>query len=156
MSAVSGAIVIFMMCSIGLSVVMRYFFAKPIGWAQEISEYSLVCITFLSIAWVLRHEGHVMMDLLFNYLPAKAKGCLNTITSGICVVVCIILAESALKVVIKEYTLGYTTYSFLAPPKWIFTAVILTGFVILSLQFIRRTISCFISWRAELKTGTRG
>ena len=124
MNAISGAVIIFMMVLIGASVLLRYFLGKPIGWSQEISEYCLVFITFLSIAWVLREEGHVSMDLVLQYLKPRTQVLFRIITSAICIVVCFVLAYYAFKVALLEYQLGYTNPSNLAPPKYIFTCAI--------------------------------
>ncbi|MDR1246360.1 MAG: TRAP transporter small permease [Clostridiales Family XIII bacterium] len=139
MRVAAGVILIGTMLIIGISVVTRYFFNRPIGFAQEFSEYGLVIITFLTIAWVLKEEGHVSMDLLTNHLKPKAKAMTGIITSAVCVVVGFVIFYKSAEVVRMEFELGYVTYTQLAPPKFIFTSFIVLGLFTLSLQLIRRT-----------------
>jgi TRAP-type C4-dicarboxylate transport system permease small subunit len=139
MRAVAGVILVGTMLIIGISVVTRYFFNRPIGFAQEFSEYGLVILTFLTIAYVLKEEGHVSMDLLTNHLKPKAKAVLGAVTSAVCTVVSFILFHKALSVIGMEFRLGYVTYTQLAPPKFIFTVFIALGLFTLGVQLIRRT-----------------
>ena len=151
LNAICGGIMVFVMFSIAISVATRYFFAKPIGWSQEIGEYSIVCVTFLGLAWVLKVDGHVVMDIIFNYISPKTKALLNTITSSVCIVVCFLLANAALKVAINQFILGQTTYTILAPPKGLFTSIIMLGLFLVALQFIRRTWGYILAFKAECK-----
>jgi C4-dicarboxylate transporter DctQ subunit len=45
-------------------ILMRYFLNRPQIWAVEVTEYTMLYITFLGSAWLLREEGHVKMDIL--------------------------------------------------------------------------------------------
>ena len=146
-SVISGVYLVIMTIVIGLSVVTRYFFQTPIGWAQEISEYGLVIITFFSMAWLLKNEGHVTMDLLTNNLKPIVVNWLGTITSAICIVVCFILAYKAFGVAEVEYVNNYRNYTQLAPPKFIFTLVIMLGLILVGIQFIRRTCGFILKLR---------
>jgi TRAP-type C4-dicarboxylate transport system permease small subunit len=50
------------MFSVALDVFCRYLLNRPMVWVIPLSEYSLVYITFLGTAWLLREEGHVTME----------------------------------------------------------------------------------------------
>jgi len=53
-----------------VDLTLRYFFNSPLLWATEITEISLLYITFLGTAWVFREDGHVVIDIFIG----KAKG----------------------------------------------------------------------------------
>jgi TRAP-type C4-dicarboxylate transport system permease small subunit len=74
----AGATLLFvgMTLAICAEVLLRYGFTSPILWVVEPSEYALLWITFLGAAWVLRHGGHVRVDILLQYLsPAALRVC---------------------------------------------------------------------------------
>ncbi len=149
----AGVILISIMLFVTVSVLLRYVLNRPIGWAVEVSEYSLVCITFFLAAWVLKKEGHVRVDLVVSYLSPAIQALLNTITSAISTVVCLILTFFAVKVTLELYGGGYFTPTILMIPKFIFIGVIGLGLLLLTLQFTRRTHTYLQSWRTLRSRG---
>ncbi len=71
--AVMGAtLLILVMLSVSYNVATRYFFRFSTPGMFEIWEYSLLYMTFLGAAWLLRREGHVSMDIVLNHLKPRA------------------------------------------------------------------------------------
>jgi len=138
-----------MMVSVGVAVVARYFFGQPMGWVIEISEYIILYITFLVAAWVLREDGHVKMDFVLSRLNPKNRALLYVVTSVISLGICLILSWFATKVTLYQYQVGYFTVTLLELPKFIFTAVIALGSLLLSLQFLRKIYGHLTSWKAS-------
>lgn len=137
--AFSGVLLAFATLSVALGIVSRYFFARPIAWSTEISEYILLYIAFLVGAWVLRHEEHVKMDIVITLFPPKAQSVINFITSLISSIVCLIITFFGARVTWDLYKSKAFTYTILELPKFIFTSVIFLGGLLLFIQFIRRT-----------------
>jgi TRAP-type C4-dicarboxylate transport system permease small subunit len=81
LASLAGGLILFMMLSICIDVVLRYFLNRPLTWGVEISEYILLWSTLLSVAWVLKIEGHVKIDLVVNRLNPRNQCLVNTITS---------------------------------------------------------------------------
>jgi C4-dicarboxylate transporter, DctQ subunit len=146
-SFLAGVLMVGVMLFVTLSVLLRYVLNRPIGWSVEVSEYSLVCITFLLAAWVLRREGHVRVDLVLAYFSPASQALLNTITSGISTIVCLVLTFFAAKVTLELYGGSYFTPTILMIPKFIFILIMTFGLLLLTLQFIRRTHKYLHEWR---------
>ena len=146
-ASLAGALLIAIMLFVTVSVLLRYVLNRPIGWSVEVSEYSLVCITFFLAAWVLKKEGHVRVDLVISYLAPGTQALLNTVTSAMSTVVCAALTFFAAKVTLELYGGSYFTPTILMIPKFIFILVITVGLFLLTLQFIRRTRKYLQSWR---------
>jgi TRAP-type C4-dicarboxylate transport system permease small subunit len=65
---------------------LRYFFNAPLIWATEISEISLLYITFLAAAQVFRENSHVVIDILLAIVGPRFRrflGVLSNIIVGI-------------------------------------------------------------------------
>ena len=145
----AGVLLIFSMLSISAAVASRYLFNSPMGWVTEISEYILVYITFLVAAWVLKQEGHVKMDLVFNRLSPRTQSMLNTITSGISAIVCFILFWYGVRVTWELFKTRYFTPTILELPKFVIVAIIFIGSLLLCLQFLNRTFLHLLNWRVS-------
>ena len=136
--AFSGVLLAFATCSVALGILSRYFFARPIAWVTEISEYILLFITFLVAAWVLKHDEHVKMDIILNLFPPSTQSVINFITSIISAFICLVITLFGARVTWILYKSKAFTYTILELPKFIFTSVILIGGFLLFIQFLRR------------------
>lgn len=60
-------------------VASRYFFGKPTGWAYDMIWMLYAALIFLGGAYTLLHEGHVKVDIISGYFPARVRGLVNSI-----------------------------------------------------------------------------
>lgn len=154
--AIMGAgLCIVMMLGIFTDVILRFFFNKPNGWVVEYAEYSLLYITFLSAAWVLREQRHVKLDLMLERMNPRKQDFINGLTSGIGMVVFMGLAWYALASTQHFYDIEYRMATSLRTLKWPIIAVIPLGSLLISLQFLRMSISNFKSWKASIQSVKR-
>ena len=135
--------------SVLIEIVMRYFLNKPQAWVVEFTEFSLIFITFLAAAWVLKREGHVKMDLVINRLNPRNQALLNGITSvfgaALCLAVIWWTAGTA-----WDYTQrGIVHIEMLQLPKGPLLFVIPVGFFLLFIQFVRRSSGYLRKGRAS-------
>lgn len=122
-----------------VDIIARTFFSLPIMGTIEISGYCLVYMTFLGSAWLLRDEGHVIVDLVLNRVNKSTQRILNIIASILGIVMCFILAWFSAKATIYAYTTDYKTVSELEIPMFPMLAAIPIGIFMLAIQFVRRT-----------------
>jgi TRAP-type transport system small permease protein len=54
------------------NVVLRYTTGDSLVWAEELSRYLMIWLTFLGAGLVLRYGGHLAIDNLQDVLPARA------------------------------------------------------------------------------------
>jgi TRAP-type C4-dicarboxylate transport system permease small subunit len=113
----------------------------------EISQYMLVLMGYLVVAWVLRREKHVKVDVLVNVLSESRRALIHFITSTLNTAVCLIIAAAAFKSTWGLYKAGYFEPTILMIPKFIFIGIIAFGCTMLSIQFWRRTLGFYKKWR---------
>lgn len=140
MAGIGAAMVIFMMLAISYSVVMRYLLNKPVAWIVEISSYLMLYITFLGTAWLLRHDGHVEIDLFTSHLSPKKKAIFKAMTSLGGVVVGFILAWKGALVTIDYFKRGVTVMGILNTPQFLLMAIIPVGGFLLMVEFIQKIV----------------
>ena len=103
------------------------------------TEYSLLYMTFLGTAWVLKREGHVRMDLVLNRLNPTSQALANVLSSIAGAIICLVITAYGVKVCWDLYQSGQYFAAFLKPPKFIILAIVPVGCFLLFIQFLRRT-----------------
>jgi TRAP-type C4-dicarboxylate transport system permease small subunit len=134
-----------------VEVVARYFFNRPQEWVLETTEYSLLWITFLASAWVLRNEQHVKIDIVVNTLKIKGQALLNSVTSFLSSIVCLIIFTYGAIVNWDYYHKDIIIPKTLQLPKSPLMAIITIGALLLSIQFMRRANAFLSVWREAKK-----
>ena len=81
-----------MMLVTSFDVIMRYVFNRPTTWAMEISTYLIVVSVFLALAYVLRQEGHIRVELVLQRLKPRVQTVLLLITSFLSLIVFLTIA----------------------------------------------------------------
>jgi C4-dicarboxylate transporter DctQ subunit len=154
-SAVFGAgIMLFIMFSISYGALTRTFNLPSPIWIVQINEYSLVWVCFLATAWVLGENKHVRVDILMTRFGQRRQTILlciqDTVSTALCGVFC--------------YLGGLSTWEHLrdkvvdvgsidVPKGWVI-GVIPLGFLLLTLQFLLRTVEDVRRLKAD--GGSRG
>lgn len=137
-AVLAGVGVVFVMISICFDVISRRLLNMGQEWPIEYTEYALLYITFLSTAWVLKKEAHVKMDLLLNRLKPRNQALLNTATSIIGAMLCLIMAWFGVLVTWDMFQRGIHRPTPLYTPMAPLIAVIPVGSFLLLIQFLRR------------------
>lgn len=134
----AGFLLNFVMLIVGADVVLRYVVGCPLDWVKEITEYILLFIPFLVAAWVLKREEHVNIDLVLSAFDQSTQALVNTITSFIAAIVCLLLTWYGAKATWYFYQTDYLTPTVLRLPKYIIISIIFIGSFLLCVQFLRR------------------
>jgi TRAP-type C4-dicarboxylate transport system permease small subunit len=62
-----------------VDVTLRYLFDSPILGSMELTEYIMVCVGTLGLAWCALQGAHIKVDLIVSRLPTKAQNVLDSI-----------------------------------------------------------------------------
>lgn len=129
-------------------IVLRTFFARPQVWVIEFSEYGLLYLTFLGAAWLMRHDGHVRVDLLTNALNPAWKRRLAMASEAVGCAVSVVLLVFGAIVTLDAQRRGLFKPTILEFPTWIVLAVIPLGSAVLALRFLQRLVAL---WQRRLE-----
>ena len=136
---IAGVLIVLIMIAISLGVIFRFTPLGSIVWIFEITDYSLLWITFLGTAWVLKREGHVRMDMLLNRLNPKSRNRVNIITSAVGAIACLILAIASAKLTWNHFGTHHMFIRSIDVPSYPILVIIPIGSLLLFIQFLRRT-----------------
>ena len=145
----AAALIAFIMLSVSYEVVMRYFFNRPPVWVIDITEILLLYIAFLAVAWLLREEGHIRMDMVLTQLKPRPQALLNIITSTICAIIFLIVTWYGARLTLEYFQTGYFLPTHLKIPQGFVASIIPVGSFMFSIQFLRRAYGYSGSLRAS-------
>jgi len=131
---------------VGTDVVMRYFFNHPIENVNEITEHCLVYITFLVAPWILKLDQHVRMEGVLGQFNLKNQLLINFITSILGSVICAILFISGFQGTYDYYQRGLWFPGGMRIPQYPILLALVVSYLLLFIQFLRRTYEYFRSW----------
>lgn len=144
----AAALVIFDTLAVTVDVLGRYLFRITHAQLFEIVEYTLLWMTFLGTAWLMKIDGHVRVDLVVKRLPPRQEVILKTVASVLGVMLLGFVTWYSARVTLLDLQTGFTLSGVLRPPKWPIEIIIPIGFFLLLIQSLRNTYGHLMSWRA--------
>ena len=148
--AIGGAVILVgMALLVSADVVMTYFFSSPIEHVLEFTEYSLVYVTFLSAAWILKIDRHVKMEGVLNQLSPRTRLLINFITSILGAIVCVILFWYGFRGAWDYFQRGLSFPGGPRIPQTPVLAPIVIAYLLLFIQFLRRSYEFLTQWRVR-------
>jgi len=139
-AVIAGILLATMALIVTYNVIMRYFINRPPVWAIETTEYIMVYATFLAAAWVLKHGGHVKIDIILVMLSKKRQHALSVLVCILGIVACGLLAWYGMKATYSLYSREVIMMKMMPWPKWVLVAPIPIGILLTFIQFIRKLI----------------
>ena len=104
------------------NVILRDIFNRPIRGTPELSEFMMVIVIFLALAWCAIIRQHVRVELVVTRLPLRVQMVLNSITMFITLGIFVTITWRSF----LESMIVYDTTSLLrlphAPFYWIMTS----------------------------------
>jgi len=111
--------------------------AISIPWSLELSEYFLYAITFLGAPWVLRDQGHIVVDLVLQVMSPRQKRRAAVATNIIGAVVCLVLCYYSVRVLLRSRAAGNNVVKTWTFPEWWPMMIVPPVFLILAFIFLR-------------------
>lgn len=147
MAALAGVLLVFVMVSVSADVAGRYVFGRPIGWVVEFTEYILLYIPFLAMAWLVREGGHVRIDVVLQALGPGTRSLVNAATSLAAALTCGVAAYWAVLTAWDNYQRDVLTVGIYPISKFIPLAIIALGLSMSFIEFLRQARRERSQWR---------
>lgn len=152
--AASAGLIAFMALSVSLDVAIRNFSQtsfqllgfsvswnlgwKNLPWVLEVSEYILFGATFLAAPWVLRHGGHVRVDVVERALGPRARRAMRFLAHGAGLAVCLFLVIYGARTALEAYRLNTLIFKHFVVSEWWLLPLIPIPSLLLTTEFILR------------------
>ncbi len=148
MMVLGAAIIVIDMLAVSVDVILRYSLGITYTGLFEIMEYSLLWMTFLATAWLLKINGHIRLDLILDRLNPRRKVIANIATSVICEILMGFLIWYSVKLTVNDFINGTYLSTVLQPIKWPIEIIIAIGYILLFIVMLRRIIDLVKTWQS--------
>jgi TRAP-type C4-dicarboxylate transport system permease small subunit len=151
LAVLSGLMLVWLMIAIIVSVLQRNFGMQPAAWLFVSTEYFMFYLTLLGAPWLLRHRGHVYIELLTAAMPKPVLNIFSRFVSLLCALVCAFMAYKGAELVglnIERTDLDVRAYYF---PTWLLNIAFPISFGLMAIEFMR-----FVVGKEILHTGEAG
>ena len=136
---ISAALILYLMVVVGAEIVSRKLFGSPLNWVLESSEHAIYVITLFGAAWLLKHKHHIRTDVVLDMMRPRNRAFLEIVVSIISAAFCLFLTYRAALTALDQYQRKMYTTTQMEIIMWPLITVMVIGFFLLSLQFIRDT-----------------
>jgi TRAP-type C4-dicarboxylate transport system permease small subunit len=134
------AVVAALMLLIAALVITWSIFYRAMGastyWEIEFSVFMMVGSLFLASPYCLATNGHVGVDLLSHYLPARFARPVAIAVAVVGLAVCVYLAWAGAGMTLHAFAGNETTESAWAAPKWPLYLAMPVGLGLTALQYV--------------------
>lgn len=89
---VAVVVLVCMMLLTVCDVLLRYFFNSPIMASMEVTEYMMVIVGFLGLAWCAFKGMHIKVHLIVGHFSEKGQAIVDIINHIIILGLCVIIA----------------------------------------------------------------
>jgi C4-dicarboxylate transporter DctQ subunit len=137
---VASCMLVFTVVFVPIDVGSRYFFGAPITWVYEVTEYILLMVPCLGMAWLARHDGHVVIDVLTSRLPPGAQRRLAAAVFLLVALTCAFVAWWGGVVTLQSFQAKATIENVLQTPQWLIYICIPLGFALTAFEFGRKGV----------------
>lgn len=140
LAAIACALLVLITLAICTEIVTRSAFDISNPWLVELSEITLLYMTFLGAAWVLGNDKHVALDIVLNHISDSTARYLHIVLSVVAGVACLTITWFGILTVIDQFVNDIREPTIMAPQTFWITAIVPFGFVLLGVQFFRRGV----------------
>jgi C4-dicarboxylate transporter, DctQ subunit len=138
---ISGSIITLVTILTCVSVVMRYLIHKPLAWDIEVTGYCLLFTACMGTAWLLKEDGHIKVEIIFEKLSPRLKRLFLIIISSFCTLVGLVITWYATASTIdclKRHALFSGSLGF---PKAVIMGAIAFAFLTLTIETSRKILA---------------
>ncbi len=139
LAVLAGIYLVAIMLGIVVSALARtaYLSGKWTSHIFTFAEFGLLYIVMAASPWLVRHKGHVFIELLTAAVPRAVQPMLSRAVSMLCIVICLVLVWYTWGATAKAYQFGDAEMRSLDMPKYLLLGAMPISFGLMAIQFSR-------------------
>lgn len=144
-NGVEVSLLVFCVAALAILLIANVFcrtFYQSIYFAEEISKYLVILITFVGVSYGVRKARHIRMGAFLDMMPPMMEKCFIIFISLISAITMAIMAWFSYKYLLNSMNMGHRTPA-LRVPTWTFYIIVPIGFGLAAVQYIRTIIKNF-------------
>lgn len=136
----AGLLILALMLGIVTDVAVRSITGRPLLWMFELTQYVLLYIPCIGMAWLAREHGHVTITSFVTQLGLRSQTFLAIAGLMLCAAVCAFIAWWSGIVTYRSILRGTVTGMILRIPEYLTLWIIPFGFGLAAVEFFRLAI----------------
>jgi TRAP-type mannitol/chloroaromatic compound transport system permease small subunit len=140
-----GTIFLFYSFYVALEVIGRNFVGIFTGVTDEIGGYALAFGGSVGLAYTLRAQGHVRIDIIFSFLSPRARPWFDAVAMATMAVFAAVVGYYMYEMVVLSKQIGATGHSLIGMPQWIIQSMVLLGYGMLCFTAITGFIASVLT-----------
>lgn len=133
-------LVVAMFLLLMVGVTARYVFDAPLSWTGELTQLLFGVYAIMAGGYLLAHNGHVNVDLLYSKFGARTQAFIDLFTSTLFFFFTLALLYFGFDMAQESFSLRQTSNSAWDPPIWPVKAFIPIATLLLVLQGIVKVL----------------
>jgi TRAP-type C4-dicarboxylate transport system permease small subunit len=151
MLVIAGVALVWLMVAVVLSVLQRNLGMQSWAWLFLSTEYGMFYLTLLGAPWLVRHRGHVHIELITASLPKPVLNGYSRFIALLAALICAILAFKGYELVMMNLERGDMDVRAYFFPTWMLSIAFPVSFGLMTIEFLR-----FVIGKELLHTGVAG
>lgn len=128
--AFTGVVVLVIVALPFVAATVRYFTGEGYTWLAESPPQLVPWVVFPLLGVLLRHDGHIAVDVLPYFLTARHRTMLRVVVLGICLVSALAFAGFGARTVLFFRQLGQMSTTEIEFPLWVLYVSYPLGFLL--------------------------
>ena len=121
----AGGLVMTVAAVVLLQVVMRYLFAYPNPWSEEVSRFCFIWVSLLGASLAVEHRAHFGFDQVTKALAPRAKRAVERFAGAVVLVFALLLVATG--VALMDLTMGERSPALNLPVALVYAAAPVSG-----------------------------
>ncbi len=135
-SYTAAGLVFVMIFPTTLDVILRYIFNAPLPEMFQLTEFMMVAVVYLAIAYVQQLKDHIKIEIVTQWLPQKVQDALDLFGHLVGLVICTIITWQSGRLAweawdTQDYTMGIVHF-----PLWPAKTILPIGIGLLCLRLL--------------------
>lgn len=136
----TGAVLVALVTLVCLEALLRGGFNYSLGFAEELTGYGVVFMTFFGAALSLRGAAMFQVHFLLEKWPEATRRWLIRIFALLALVICVILAWKTKDLTLSSFSRGKFAPTVLRTPLWIPQIILPLGFSVLAFFLVEQLL----------------
>jgi len=123
-----GVLVIAVCDGVLLQVLMRYLFAYPNPWSEEVSRFCFIWMSMLGASLAVARRSHFRFDQVTGRLPPRARKVVERIAAAVVLLFALLLIGTG--IALMDLTMGERSAALNLPVALVYAAAPVAGLLI--------------------------
>ncbi|MGX1098683.1 TRAP transporter small permease [Amorphus sp. MBR-141] len=138
--AVAGGTITLVFLAVVYDVIVRSLGLQPPIGTTAYSEHAMLVLTVVIAPYLVRHHGHVRIEVLLRTLPPRAFAALRLVVACVGAGVCLVVCYYSVLMGYEAWLRGEMDIRAIAVPRWALFAALTVGFGLCAIEFIGHAV----------------